>query len=111
MHFHVGNAEAIFDEINKIYGIERLLSHEETGNSWSYERDKKISKWCDSNNIIWQEYPNNGVVRRLKNRDFWKKERDSRMRIPLNEPPLFSNCVLFKGNIPRMEDLGFANSF
>ena len=109
MHFYKGNAKEILEEINKVYGIERLLSHEETGNSWSYERDKKISKWCKSNNIPWEEYPNNGVVRRLKNRDFWKRERDSRMRIPLNEPPLFSNCVLFDGNIPRIEDLGFGN--
>ena len=110
MHFYKGNAKEILEEINKVYGIERLLSHEETGNSWSYERDKEISNWCKFNNIQWDEYPNNGVVRRLKNRDFWKRERDSRMRIPLNEPPLFSNCVLFNGNIPRMEDLGLENS-
>ena len=110
MHFYKGNAKEILEEINKVYGIERLLSHEETGNSWSYERDKEISNWCKFNDIQWDEYPNNGVVRRLKNRDFWKRERDSRMRIPLNEPPLFSNCVLFNGNIPRMEDLGLENS-
>ena len=110
IHFHIGDAREILEGIHCKYGINRILSHEETGNSWSYERDKMISKWCNSEEIIWDEYPNNGVIRRLKNRDLWKRERDSRMRIPINEPPLFSNGIIFDENIPEMNDLGFKNS-
>ena len=110
MHFYIGEASEILKKINSEYGIKRLLSHQETGNSWSYERDKKISKWCQYNEIKWEEYPNDGVIRRLKNRDFWKKERDSRMKIPLNEPPLFKNSILFSGPVPEMKDLGLNNS-
>ncbi|MBV22985.1 MAG: hypothetical protein CMA53_02665, partial [Euryarchaeota archaeon] len=93
IHFHIGDAREILEGIHCKHGIYRILSHEETGNSWSYERDKMISEWCRSKDIIWDEYPNNGVIRKLKNRDFWKRERDSRMRIPINEPPLFSNGI------------------
>ena len=110
IHFHIGDAREILEGIHCKYGINRILSHEETGNSWSYERDKMISKWCNSEEIIWDEYPNNGVIRRLKNRDLWKRERDSRMRIPINEPPLFSNGITFDENIPKMNDLGLENS-
>jgi len=109
IHFHIGDAREILEGIHCKYGIHRILSHEETGNSWSYERDKMISKWCNSKDIVWDEYPNNGVIRRLKNRDLWKRERDSRMRIPINEPPLFSNGIIFDGNILEMNDLGFKN--
>ena len=109
IHFHIGDAREILEGIHCKYGINRILSHEETGNSWSYERDKMISKWCNSKDIVWDEYPNNGVIRRLKNRDLWKRERDSRMRIPINEPPLFSNGIIFDGNILEMNDLGFKN--
>ena len=109
IHFHIGDAREILEGIHCKYGIHRILSHEETGNSWSYERDKMISKWCNSKDIVWDEYPNNGVIRRLKNRDLWKRERDSRMRIPINEPPLFSNGIIFDENIPEMNDLGFKN--
>ena len=109
IHFHIGDAREILEGIHCKYGIHRILSHEETGNSWSYERDKMISKWCNSKDIVWDEYPNNGVIRRLKNRDLWKRERDSRMRIPINEPPLFSNGIIFDGNILEMNNLGFKN--
>ena len=110
IHFHIGDAREILEGIHCKHGIYRILSHEETGNSWSYERDKMISEWCRSKDIIWDEYPNNGVIRKLKNRDFWKRERDSRMRIPINEPPLFSNGIIFDENIPKMNDLGLENS-
>ena len=105
LHFQVGDAIEIFENLNNEYGIERILSHEETGNSWSYERDKKVSRWCETLEIKWVEYSNNGVVRKLKDRDFWKRERDARMRIPLNETPTFSESILYEGDIPTMDEL------
>ena len=105
LHFQVGDAIEIFENLNNEYGIERILSHEETGNSWSYERDKKVSRWCETLEIKWIEYSNNGVVRKLKDRDFWKRERDARMRIPLNETPTFSESILYEGDIPTMDEL------
>ena len=76
LHFKIGNIIDILNEINDKYEITRLLSHEETGNSWSYERDKSVKKWCNSLKIEWYECPSNGVIRNLKNRDFWTRERN-----------------------------------
>ena len=106
LHFKIGNAIEVFEKINDNYKIERILSHEETGNYWSYNRDKKILKWCELNNISWIEYPNNGVVRRLGDRDGWKKERDARMRSPLSDPPIFKETIPYKEKIPDMADIG-----
>lgn len=107
LHFAVGDAVSVMEDLNKTYDIGRLLSHEETGNSWSFERDKRVLGWCRSEGIEWREYPHNGVVRRLGNRDDWKRRRDKRMREPLSDAPLFLEGIQFAGKIPRLEDLGF----
>ena len=42
LHYKIGNIIEILDDIHKKYEISRLISHEETGNSWSFERDKSV---------------------------------------------------------------------
>ncbi len=107
LHFAVGDAVSILEELNQSYGIERLLSHEETGNSWSFERDRRVLKWSIDKGIEWLEWPHNGVVRRLKSRDDWKRHRDKRMRGALSDPPFFANNIPFNGPIPSLDELGF----
>jgi deoxyribodipyrimidine photo-lyase len=50
-----------------------LLSHEETGNFQSYERDRAVTRWCKAHSVAWHQFPNNGVVRRLSTRNIWSK--------------------------------------
>ena len=107
LHFAVGDAVSILEELNRSYGIERLLSHEETGNSWSFERDRRVLKWSIDKGIEWLECPHNGVVRRLKSRDDWKRHRDKRMREALSDPPFFASSIPFNGPIPSLDELGF----
>ena len=78
------------DEITKVlqnfkdrFGMFNLWSHEETGNNWTYQRDLKVAEWCKANSINWHEFPSNGVVRRLKNRDGWSNLRDTHMSAPI----------------------------
>ena len=106
LHFKFGNILEILQKINDEFGIDRLLSHEETGNSWSYQRDKDVLKWCKTNNIIWTEFPNNGVIRNLKNRDVWTKERNLRMLTPLSEAPIITNSITNNEKIPKISDMG-----
>ncbi len=56
------------------YQINTIFSHEETGNAISFARDKAVAKFCKAQQIIWKEYPTNGVIRRLKNRTDWDKK-------------------------------------
>ena len=92
----------IFHDISSKYIIKGIFSHEECGNNWTYERDKKVIAWCKSNNIPLHEFPHNGVVRRLESRDHWSKIRNARMAKPLinspdNIPLLASESI---GEIP-----------
>jgi deoxyribodipyrimidine photo-lyase len=76
----------VLSHIAKFYRIGGLHSHEETGNNNTYQLDKAVASWCKAQNVNWHEYPHNGVVRRLKNRDIWTavwEKRMSAQTIPL----------------------------
>ena len=64
-----------------------VYAHEETGNGWTYARDKRVRKWARECGIPFIEFANNGVFRGLKTRDGWSRLWEERMRRPLIEPP------------------------
>ena len=128
----IGAANNIFENIIKNYDIQYVFAHQETGNSWTYKRDKDIRILLKKNRILFKEFPNNGVVRGLKDRNDWSKIRNSRMykdnfESPLNLIPINniisdhlpnkenkflknkSNGITQKGG--RVEGLKILNSF
>lgn len=65
-----------------------LFAHEETGNAFTYARDLAVAQWCAEHRVTWTERPQNGVVRRLRNRDGWHRHWQRFMSQPcLDEPP------------------------
>jgi deoxyribodipyrimidine photo-lyase len=64
---------SVLQTLKEKVGAFELLSHEETGNFLSYERDRAVTRWCRANSIAWHQVPNNGVVRRLSTRNIWSK--------------------------------------
>jgi deoxyribodipyrimidine photo-lyase len=71
LHVLLGDLPHLFQDLHKRFGIQSLHAHEETGNWLSYERDRRIRRWCRENGIHFHEQSNNGVVRRLSSRDAW----------------------------------------
>ncbi len=66
-----------------------LLSHQETGNGQTYQRDLAVGAWCRYNGIVWHEFESNAVVRRLPSRDRWSSLWAARMApAPLKAPKL-----------------------
>ncbi len=82
LEFHTGVLETL-NQLADVYSIGSLHSHEETGNDNSYTIDKSVAIWCSSHIVQWFEYPQNGVVRRLKNRDAWTTHWEKRMASPV----------------------------
>ena len=82
-----GEILKVFQDISSKYTIKGIFSHEECGNNWTFQRDKRVIQWCKTNNISLHESPHNGVVRRLKSRDQWSKTRNARMAKPVITPP------------------------
>ncbi|MEL6766436.1 MAG: FAD-binding domain-containing protein [Pseudomonadota bacterium] len=61
------------------HGITTLWSHEETGEAWSYERDRAVAAWASGEGVPWREFQHAGVIRRLQSRDGWAQQWDRRM--------------------------------
>ena len=65
---------SIIDVLNKLakqFNIRGLYSHQESGNLWTYQRDKDVTVWCIKNKIKWHEHEAFGVFRRFNDRDHW----------------------------------------
>ncbi|MEL7117124.1 MAG: deoxyribodipyrimidine photo-lyase, partial [Pseudomonadota bacterium] len=60
----VGNAVEVLAALARETGAEEIVSHEETGNLWTYARDRRVSAWARDAGIRWTELPQSGVVRR-----------------------------------------------
>ncbi len=66
-----GDMIALLDQLHQQLGIAALYSHEETGNLWTYARDRRVKAWCLTNRVPWHEWRQDGVVRRLTDRNGW----------------------------------------
>ena len=91
-----GNVVDVFNNILQQVEVKQIWSHEETGNLWTFHRDRQVGRWCESNSVPWTEVPQHGVVRRLDNRGGWSKRWDKLMRsacfdLPANIRPVTIN--------------------
>jgi deoxyribodipyrimidine photo-lyase len=77
-----GEMPALLQILADQFGTFTLHSHEETGNWESFARDKRVASWCRACGVTWSEYPQNNVVRRLKDRDDWARVWEKRMAQP-----------------------------
>jgi len=82
-----GTITNVFDSIRHDYVIDAIYAHEETSNLWGYQRDEDVRQWCRAHAIGCHEYPTNGIVRRLRDRDGWAQIRNQRMAAPLIPKP------------------------
>jgi deoxyribodipyrimidine photo-lyase len=105
-----GNAVTVLGRIHERHGIAALWSHEETGNGWTYARDKAVAAWAREAGVPWQELPQTGVIRRLKTRRGWAGAWDRRMTEPLTAPPTTLRPLGsdWPTRIPSAADLGLA---
>ncbi len=65
-----------------------LWAHEETGNAVSFARDRRVRAWARARGLPFTEMPQNGVVRRLRNRDGWAATWEARMAEPVLPAPM-----------------------
>ena len=103
--YRYGEVCEVFAELHRDHGISHVWSHEETGNALTYQRDVAFGQWCHAHGIQWQEYSQNGVVRRLGNRDGWNKRWSQRMQGDILKPPeTCHNAQVPCGQRLRLED-------
>lgn len=103
-----GEAERLLERLHRRVGDFALWSHQETGNDWTYQRDRRVAAWCRARGIVWTERPQNGVVRRLASRQGWATRWEQFMRQPQVATPAALPPVagIDPGVIPELPDLG-----
>ncbi len=105
----VGNAVDVLQELFDELPIAALWSHQETGNAWTYDRDKQVAAWCQQMHLPWKEERQDGVIRRLGSRDGWAGKWDAFMQEPITPAPRVLPAIetLDIGALPSAEDIGF----
>ncbi|MGL4320498.1 MAG: deoxyribodipyrimidine photo-lyase, partial [Paracoccaceae bacterium] len=105
-----GDAIDIIARLCRDHQIARIISHEETGNLWTYARDRRLGAWARGNGVQWTELPQSGVVRRLSRRDGWAQSRDAYVEAPTSPTPaaLTPLTKLEPGPIPTARALQMA---
>ena len=83
----IGEVTDVLDELSRHVQIQAIYAHEETGDAWTYARDRKMHAYCQRAKIPFRESPANGVVRRLKNRNDWAAIRHQRMQSKPDSTP------------------------
>ncbi|MBM7066976.1 FAD-binding domain-containing protein [Actibacterium sp. 188UL27-1] len=106
----LGDAVSILEHLVTSHRITRMVSHEETGNAWTFARDRRVGAWARSRGVDWVELPQSGIVRRLKTRDGWARQREGFVREPQLEVPAGLTPVADVDGqaIPSARDLGLA---
>ncbi|MEM7295512.1 MAG: deoxyribodipyrimidine photo-lyase, partial [Pseudomonadota bacterium] len=102
----VGDAVEVLARLAAVHGIREIVSHEETGNGWTYARDRAAAAWARQVGIAWTELPQSGVVRRLKSRDGWAQARERWIRQPRVDVPPVNWLKDMPGRIPNADELG-----
>ena len=82
-----GNVIAVLEQLFRQFSIRSVYSHRETGLWWTYQRDIAVANFMQQQDIPWHEYPQFGVVRKLKSRDSWNANRMSIIARPMVAMP------------------------
>jgi deoxyribodipyrimidine photo-lyase len=82
-----GEVVDVLDQLFDTWPFEQLLSHEETGNDLSFQRDRAVKAWSRRRAVRWTEHPQFGVFRPLPDRDGWAARWRQRMNEPLTPAP------------------------
>ena len=104
----VGEVVEVLAALHDRHSLAALWSHEETGNGWTFARDRRVATWCAGKGIPWQEIRQTGVIRRLGTRDGWAARWDRFMAMPAISPPagLVPLQEIDLGGIPTGDELG-----
>ncbi len=104
----IGNAVDVLDGIQQRHTIQALWSHQETWNGWTYDRDKAVKRWCESHKIPWHEPAQNGVIRRLKDRNGWAARWYQQMKQHVVDTPTQFQAIDEQSEtLPSPAKLGF----
>jgi len=99
------SAEIVLESLLDHYEVAELLCHQETGNGWTFERDKRVLRLCRKRGVAVSEFLQNAVLRgrnrppeKPEHQSFWKEwltrpqaPAPEFWRSPSTPPPAFAS--------------------
>ena len=82
-----GDAVEVLRALCTQHKVTGVWSHQETGNAWTYRRDRAVAEMLRQGGIPWHQPRQHGVVRGPVDRDGWSRQWEALMRVPQFEPP------------------------
>ncbi len=82
-----GDAVDVLRDILDRRPVAAVHSHQETGNAWTFARDRAVAALLRERGIPWHEYRQHGVIRGLRSRDGWAAKWERLMRAPAIDAP------------------------
>lgn len=105
-----GDAVDVLARVAAEAGAERLVSHQETGNAWSYARDRRVAAWARDAGLPWDELAQQAIIRGPHDRDRWAAARNRFVdRAPVPAPDALPPVDLASDGLPSAQDLGLAD--
>lgn len=71
-----GDMLTALDTLRERFDIAGLYSHQESGNLWTFARDRQVAQWCAQHGVEWQEFQPYGVFRHLQDQGSWADKRE-----------------------------------
>ncbi len=105
-----GDAVAVLRDLLDRVPVAAVWSHQETGNAWTYARDRRVAELLRARGVAWHERRQHGVIRGLTHRDGWAARWEKLMRAPVAEAPSALNAPTADGDaVPAAASLGLAD--
>jgi deoxyribodipyrimidine photo-lyase len=82
-----GDAVEVLRRLTTRYPIRAVWSHQETGNAWTFARDRRVGELLRARGIPWHELRQHGVVRGRIDRNRWSRQWEQLMRAPMSPAP------------------------
>lgn len=103
-----GDAVDVLAQLAAATGADALHTHQETGDAWTFARDRRVGAWARQAGIAFREFPAGGVTRRMRGRDGWAARWDREMARDALPAPALSPAAPAPepGPIPTARDLG-----
>ncbi len=101
-----GEILSVLKDLHQRFGLRAVHSHEETGNGWTYQRDRQVAHWLKVVGIEWHQYQQFGVCRPLADRDHWASAWDRFMAQPKHQAPARLQPVVLTQLPPLEHPLG-----
>ncbi|WP_127471044.1 FAD-binding domain-containing protein [Thiomicrorhabdus aquaedulcis] len=82
-----GDVLKVLDYLAKHHTLLGLWSHQETGNAWSFKRDRAVANWCKAHGIEWHQFTQQAVQRGRFHRDHYQAISKAFFKQPIYPEP------------------------